>query len=175
MGRTLEDKQAIVAELKETLSQTQLALVVDYQGLSVAEISDLRRRLRPVGAVCKVTKNTLMGVAIAEDANWQSLSQFLKGTNAFLLVKDDMQGAIKAYQDFQKALKKTGLRGGVLEGRPLSEADIKAIADLPSKEQLMAQIAGAINGVATKLAVGINEVPGSLARAIKAISEKESA
>jgi large subunit ribosomal protein L10 len=62
-----------------------------------------------------------------------------------------------------------------MEGRALSESDVKAIGDLPSKEQLMGQVAGAINAVATKIAVGINEVPGSLARALKAVSEQESA
>lgn len=175
MGRTLEDKKAIVAELKETLSQSQLAVVINYQGLTVAEITDLRRRLLPKGAVCKVTKNTLMRIAVEGDEAWEPMTKFLSDSSAFLLIKDDLGGALKAYQDFQKASKKTELRGGVMEGRVLTEADVKAIADLPSKEQLMAQIAGAINGVATKLAVGINEVPGSLARAIKAVSEKEEA
>jgi large subunit ribosomal protein L10 len=175
MGRTLENKQEIVADLKAGLSEAQLALVLNYQGLTVAEISDLRRRLRPSGTVCTVTKNTLLKIAVQEDANWSPLAQLASGSNAFLFVKDDIGGAIKAYQDFQKATKKTELRGGVMEGQALNEAQIKAIGDLPSKEQLMAQIAGAINGVATKLAVGINQVPTSLARGIKAVSEKEAA
>lgn len=173
MGRTPENKQAIVAELKESLSQSQLALVVDYQGLTVAEITDLRRRLRPTGTVCKVTKNTLMGIAIDGQDNWQPMTELLKGASAFLLVKDDFSGAIKAYQDFQKARKKTELRGGVMEGRLLKEADVKALGDLPSKEQLMAQIAGALNALTTRIAVGINEVPASLGRSIKAVSEKD--
>ena len=101
------------------------------------------------------------------------MNELLKGSNAFLLVKEDIGSAIKAYQAFQKASKKTEVRGGVMEGKLLSESDVKALGDLPSKEQLMAQIAGAINGVATKLAVGINEVPGSLARALKAYAEKD--
>jgi Ribosomal protein L10 len=88
-------------------------------------------------------------------------------------VQEDIGGAIKAYQEFQKVSKKTELRGGVMEGRVLKEADVKALADLPSKEQLMAQIAGAINGVATKLAVGINQVPTSIARGLKAYAEKD--
>ncbi|MUL37013.1 50S ribosomal protein L10 [Gloeocapsopsis dulcis] len=173
MGRTLENKQEIVAELKESLSQAQLALVIEYQGLTVAEISDLRRRLRPTGTICKVTKNTFMGIAIDGQENWQPMSEFLQGSSAFLLVQEDISGAIKAYQDFQKASKKTQLRGGVMEGRVLKEPDIKALADLPSKEQLIAQIAGAINALATKIAVGINEVPASLGRSIQAISEKD--
>jgi large subunit ribosomal protein L10 len=186
MGRTLEDKQQIVEELKQLLSDSQLAIVVNYEGLTVAEITDLRNRLRPTGTVCKVTKNKLMGVAIQDNSNWLPMEQFLKGTNAFLLVKDDLPGAVKAYQDFQKASKKTEIRGGVMQGMALDEAGIKAVVELPSKEQLIAQIAGAINSISTKLAVGlnavptklavgINEVPGSLVRAIKAVSEKDQA
>ena len=174
MGRTYAEKNAAIAELKENLSQSQIAIVIDYKGLSVAEITDLRRRLRPSGTTCKVTKNTLMGLAVDGDDNWQPMQELLKGSSAFLLVKEDVSGAIKAYQDFQKASKKTELRGGVMDGRLLSEADLKAISDLPSKEQLIAQIAGAINGLATKLAVGINEVPSSLARALQAVSDKEN-
>ncbi len=174
MGRTVESKREIVAELKERLSESTLALVIDYQGLTVAEMKDLRRKLIPSGTVCKVTKNTFMGIAIKEQEQWQPLSELLKGSNAFLLVKEDFSSAIKAYQEFQKVTKdKTTLRGGVMDGKLLKEADVKVLGDLPSKEQLMAQIAGAINGVATKLATGINEVPSSLARALQAIAEKD--
>jgi len=150
-----------------------LALVIEYQGLTVAEITDLRRRLRPSGTVCKVTKNTLMGIAIEGDKKWQPLSELLKGSSAFLLVKEDFSSAIKAYQEFQKTTKKTELRGGVMEGRLLKEPDIKALGDLPSKEQLIAQIAGAINALAGKIAVGINEIPGSLARAFQAVADQK--
>ena len=97
----------------------------------------------------------------------------LNGASAFLLVKEDFSSAIKAYQEFQKVTKKTELRGGVLEGRLLKEPDVKVLGDLPSKEQLIAQIAGAINSLATKIAVGINEVPGSLARALQAVADQE--
>ena len=173
MGRTLENKKEIVADLKESLNESTLALVIDYQGLTVAQITDLRRRLIPSGAVCKVTKNTLMGLAIDGDENWQQLSGLLEGSSAFLLVKEDFSSAIKAYQDFQKVTKKTELRGGVMEGRLLKETDVKALGDLPSKDQLMAQIAGALNSLATKVAVGINEVPSSLARALQAVADKE--
>jgi large subunit ribosomal protein L10 len=173
MGRTIENKREIVEDLKATLRESQLALVINYQGLSVAEITDLRRRLRPTGTVCKVTKNTLMGIAISGQDNWLAMEELLQGSSAFLLVKEDISGAIKAYQDFQKASKKTELRGGVMEGRLLKEADVKALGDLPSKEQLMAQIAGAINNLATKIAVGIDQVPASLARGIQAYVDKD--
>jgi len=175
MGRTLENKQAIIAELKEILSASQIAFVIDYQGLTVAEITDLRTRLRPSGTECKVTKNTLMRIAVEDSPTWKPITEFCKESSAFLLVKDDIGGAIKAYQDFQKVSKKTVIRGGVMEGRALSEADVKAIGDLPSKEQLIAQIAGALNAVTTKVAVGIKEVPSSLARCVQAIADKDTA
>lgn len=173
MGRTRESKEAVVADLKQHLSEAQLAVVIDYRGLSVAEITDLRKRLRPLGTTCKVTKNTLMRIAISGQENWQPMQEFLKESSAFLLVQEDVSAAIKAYKAFQKDTKKTELRGGVMEGRALSQADIEALGDLPSKEQLYAQIAGGINALATKLAVAINEVPSSLARALQAVSDKE--
>jgi large subunit ribosomal protein L10 len=173
MGRTLENKQQIVAELRETLSKSQLGVVIDYQGLSVAEITDLRRRLRPSGTVCKVTKNTLMGLAVQGNEDWEPMTQFMSGSSAFLLVEGDIGAAIKAYQAFQKDSKKTEVRGGVMQGQTLDKEQLKAIADLPSKEQLIAQIAGAINALSAKIARGINEVPTSVARGIQAIADKQ--
>lgn len=185
MGRTLEDKKAVVGELKELLSESQLTLVIDYKGLSVAEIGDLRTRLRETGTTCKVTKNTLMRIAVAEDETWQPLQEFLKESSAFLFVKDDFGSAIKAYKDFSKAVNKTELRGGVMEGQPLNKEQVDALTELPTREELMARIAGALNANTTKIAVGLNavptklatgvkEVPGSLVRAIKAVSEKDN-
>ncbi len=175
MGRTYAEKQALVAELKQSFSGSQMAMVIDYKGLTVAEITSLRQQLRSTNTVCAVAKNTLVNLAVAGDKTWEPMSEFLAGSNAFLLVHGDVSAAIKAYQEFQKASKKTELRGGVMDGQALTPDQIKAIGDLPSKEVLMAQVAGAINGVATKLAVGIKEVPNSLARAIKAIAEQEEA
>lgn len=178
MGKSLAVKNEIIADLKQTLSESQLVIAIDYRGLTVAEITDLRRRLRPKdssskGSSCQVAKNTLMRIAVEGNETWQPIQELLTGTSAFVFVPEDIGGAIKAYQEFQKVSKKTELRGGVMEGRLLKEADVKALADLPSKEQLMAQIAGAINGVATKLAVGINQVPTSIARGLKAYAEKD--
>jgi len=159
MGRTLENKQQIVGELKELLAEAELALVLDFKGLSIKEMSDLRDRLRASDSVCKVTKNTLMRRAIDGDSNWASLDSLLTGTNAFVLVKGDVGAGVKAVQTFQKELKKSETKGGLFEGKLLSQDEIKAIADLPSKEQLMAQIAGAINAVATKVAVASTRFP----------------
>ena len=174
MGRTLENKQQIVDELKGLLGEADMALVLDFKGLSIKEMSDLRGRLRDSSGICKVTKNTLMRRAIQGDTAWAELDSLLTGTNAFVLVKGDVGGAVKAVQSFQKDSKKSELKGGLFEGRFLSQDDIKAIGDLPSKEVLMAQIAGSINAVATKLAVGINEVPSGLARALQQHADSEN-
>ena len=126
-----------------------------------------------------------MRIAVEGDKTWEPMVQVCKESSAFLLLKDDIAGAVKVYQEFQKVTKKTTIRGGVMEGRALTEDDIKAVTELPSKEELMARIAGALNAVPTQLAVGLNavptklavgikEVPGSLVRAIKAISEKDA-
>jgi large subunit ribosomal protein L10 len=175
MGKTLDQKKFLVGEMSKEFEGTQMVMVIDYSTLSVAEITKLRRSLRPTGTVCRTTKNTLLKQAISETPEWKPLEGFLVGPSACLFVKEDIGGAVKAYQAFQKESKKTELRGGVLEGRALTAKDLQAIADLPSKEVLFAQIAGAINSVTAKIAIGIKEVPQSLGRAIKAVSEKEAA
>jgi large subunit ribosomal protein L10 len=175
MGKTLDQKKALVGEMSKEFDGTQMVMVIDYSTLSVAEITKLRRSLRTTGTVCRTTKNTLLKQAISETPEWKPLESFLVGPSACLFVKDDIGGAVKAYQAFQKESKKTELRGGVLEGRALSAKDLQAIADLPSKEVLLAQIAGSINAITAKIAIGIKEVPQSLGRAIKAVSEKEAA
>jgi large subunit ribosomal protein L10 len=175
MGRTLTNKKAIVAGLQETLSESSLAVVINYSGLTVKEITDLRNRLRVSGASCTVTKNTLMGKAIAGDANWSPLESLLKDTTAFILAKEDVGAAVKAYQEFQKVTKKSEVIGGVMEGKLLSQNDIKAIADLPSKEQLYAQIAGATNSIVANIAVVVQEIPTGVARAVQAVADKQAA
>ena len=167
MGRTLENKKQIVEDLQRLLDESEMALVLDYQGLSIKEMSDLRTRLQTSKGVCKVTKNTLMRHAIDGNDAWANLESLLTGTNAFVLVKGDVGGAVKAVQTFQKDTKKSATKGGLFEGKLLSQEQIKAIASLPTKEVLMAQIAGAINSVTTKVAVGINEIPSGLARSLK--------
>ena len=171
MGRTLASKQQIVGELKELLADAELALVLDFKGLSIKEMSDLRDRLRAGNGICKVTKNSLMRRAIDGDSTWASLDSLLTGSNAFVLIKGDVGAGVKAVQAFQKDIKKSETKGGLFEGKLLSQDEIMAIAALPSKEQLMAQIAGAVNAVATKVAVGINEVPSGMARALKQHAE----
>jgi large subunit ribosomal protein L10 len=174
MARTRANKGAIIEKFKATISEAELAFVIDYKGLSVAEITDLRNRLRPVGGTCKIAKNTLVTKAIEEDEKWKAMAPLLKDSSAILLTGEEIGPAIKAYKAFVKDTKKTELKGGVLEGKVLSKADVEALADLPTKQELIAQIAGTINTITAKIAIGIKEVPTSIGRGVRAISEKES-
>lgn len=172
MGRTLENKKELVEDLKVLLDESESAFVIDYKGLSVGQIGDLRSRLRESGAICKISKNTLLKRAIDGQEQWQELESLLKGTTAVLLTKEDIGSAVKAYKKFQKETKKTELMGGVLEGKLLGQKEAEALADLPTKDELYAKIAIGINAVATKIALGVKEVPASIARGIKAYAEK---
>ena len=106
MGRTLENKQQIVKEIKSLLSQSEMAVVLDYKGLTIKEMSDLRSRLQSNNGICKVTKNSLMRRAIDGESNWTNLESLLTGTNAFVLIKEDVGGAVKAIRSFQNETKK---------------------------------------------------------------------
>ncbi|KKZ11970.1 MAG: 50S ribosomal protein L10 [Candidatus Synechococcus spongiarum SP3] len=174
MGRTLESKQQVVAQLRQLLDEADLALVLDYKGLSVKEMGDLRSRLRKHASTCKVAKNSLMRQAIGTDPAWTGLDPLLTGPNAFILVKDDVGGALKAVQAFQQETRKSDVKGGLLEGRLLSAEDLKAAGKLPSREVLIAQIAGSLNGLATNLAMAIKEVPAGLARALQQHADGEA-
>jgi len=171
MGRTLENKQQIVEEIKSLLIESEMALVLDYKGLTIKEMSDLRARLHKNHGICKVTKNSLMRRAIDGEKKWADLNTLLTGTNAFILIKEDVGGAVKAIQSFQKEINKSETKGALFEGKLLSDLEIKEIASLPTKEVLMAKIAGALNSVTSKVAISINEVPSGLARSLKQHSE----
>jgi len=171
MGRTLESKKQIVEKLEDLLDDSEMALVLDFKGLSTKEMSNLRSKLQESNGVCKVTKNTLMRKAIQGKDTWTGLNSLLTGTNAFVLIKGDVGSAVKAVQAFQKETQKSETKGGLFEGKLLTQDEINAIAQLPSKEALMAQIAGAINSIISKVAIGINEVPSGLARSLKQHSE----
>ena len=96
-----------------------------------------------------------MRQAIKGKESWTGLESLLTGTNAFVLIKGDVGSAVKVVQAFQKETQKSETKGGLFEGKLLSQDEIKAIAKLPSKEALMAQIAGAMNSITSKIAIGI--------------------
>lgn len=163
-----------VDKIKADLENVTSVWVVDYRGLSVKDAEKLRRDVREAGARMKVYKNTLMRIAL-EDAGLPTLDSLLDGPSAFVFADEDAAAAAKAVKNFAKANKNLVIKGGLMEGAEVGVAEIEAVASLPSREELMAQVAAAIAGVARGLATTINGVPSGLAQAIKQVSEQKPA
>jgi large subunit ribosomal protein L10 len=163
-----------LAKIKEEVAAASAVWVVDYRGLTVKEAQQLRRDIREAGAHLTVYKNTLMKIALA-DAELPTMEDILQGPSAFVFADNDPAAAAKAVKEFAKGNDKLVIKGGVMDGQQYDAAQVEAIASLPSREQLLAQIAGAISGVARGLAVTINGVPSGLAQCIKQIAEQKDA
>lgn len=165
---------ATMAAIKEDLDGVQAVWVVDYRGLTVKETEELRRSIRESDSYMKVYKNTLVRIAL-KDMDLCDLGEVLDGPSAFVFCKNDPAAAAKALKDFAKEHENLEIKGGMMDGKFATAADVEAVASLPSREQLLAQIAGAISGIARGLAVTINGVPSGLAQSIKQVAEQKPA
>jgi large subunit ribosomal protein L10 len=161
-------------KIKGELENVSALWVVDYRGLTVKEAEQLRRDIREAGAHLTVYKNTLMQIALAEQ-EMPAIDDMLKGPSAFVFADGDPAAAAKAIKEFAKGNENLVIKGGIMDGAAYDAAQVEAIASLPSREQLIAQIAGAISGVARGLAVTINGVPSGLARCVSQIAEQKPA
>ena len=161
------DKKIIVDELLERVNGSPFLLVIEYTGMTVPEFSELRNRLGEAGSECHVGKNRYMRIAI-EEAGLPSLGDDLKGQTAFITGESDVCAAAKALKNFNKEFKKPEIKSGILDGDVLDASQVQALADLPSRDQLLAQLLAVINAPASKLVRTINEPGSSLARVIKA-------
>ena len=166
--------QETLVKIKEDLEGVSAVWVVDYCGLTVKEIQNLRSEIRESGASLKVYKNTLMHIALAE-SELPTLDEMLEGPSAFVFAGSDVAAAAKAVKNFAKTNQNLEIKGGLMEGAAVTAAEVEAIASLPSREELLAQIAGAISGVARGLAVTINGVPKGLAQVTKAVADQKEA
>ena len=166
--------QETLAKIKEDLDGVSAVWVVDYCGLTVKDIQALRVAIRESGASMKVYKNTLMHIAL-DEAGLPTLDDILDGPSAFVFAGADVAGAAKAVKTFAKTSQNLEIKGGLMEGEQVSAAQVEAIASLPSREELLAQIAGAISGVARGLAVALNGVPSGLAQVTKAVADQKEA
>ena len=135
-------KAAVIAEIKSKLDGSEAAVLTEYRGLTVPQIAELRSALRPAGAEYKIYKNTLVQRAAAEAGVGEQLSTLLTGPVAVAFVNGDAAAAAKALRDFAKSNPSLVLKGGLLGSRALSASDVEALADLPSREALLSQIAG---------------------------------
>lgn len=166
--------QDTLVKIKDELANSSAVWVVDYCGLTVKEVQELRKQIREAGASMKVYKNTLVHIALA-DAELPTLDDLLAGPSAFVFAGEDVAAAAKAVKNFAKDNDNLQIKGGLMDGAAVTAAEVEAIASLPSREELLAQIAGAISGVARGLAVCINGVPSGLARATQAVADQKNA
>ena len=164
-----------VEKINELLDASNGVFVVSYSGLTVAQAQDLRAKLREAGATMKVLKNTLVKIALKEKEQ-PALDDILAGPTACVFFENEPVEAAKVLKEFTATAKDViEIKGGISEGNVVSADDIRAIADLPTKDQLLGQIAGLINGFARDIAVCVNGVSSGLARQIQQISEQKAA
>ncbi len=174
-GRTARPaKVATVAEIAAKLAASQAVFVTEYRGLSVKQIAGVRNALRPGGAELVVYKNTLAKIAVA-DAGIDGLDEILVGPTALTFVTGDIAGAAKALRDQSKTMPQLVIKGGTLGGIALSADDVNALADLPSREELLAQIAGAFQAPLVKTAGLLSALPRKFAYGLQALIEKQEA
>jgi large subunit ribosomal protein L10 len=166
--------QEMLANVAADLEGAGAVWVVDYRGLTVKQTQALRRAVREADGSMKVYKNTIVRIALA-NAGEPAMDKILAGPSAFVFAGSDVAASAKVLRDFAKDNKDLEIKGGLMEGAVLSASEVEAIASLPSRDQLMAQIAGAISGVARGLATTISGVPRGLAQSIKQVAEQKDA
>jgi large subunit ribosomal protein L10 len=168
-----DQKAAAVAEIADQIKESQAVFAVDYRGITVAQVAELRGKLRDSDATFRVVKNTLTERA-ADAADAEALKSVLEGPTALTFVRGDAAGAAKTIADFQKA---TGgellpFKGGLMEGNAVDAAQIAAISKLPSREVLYGQLVGLVASPLTGLARSLNQLVGGLAVALGGVLEK---
>ena len=152
-----QEKITEVADLKTKLDGVKTVVLTEYRGLTVQELSELRKQLRAVSAQYKVVKNRLARLAI-KSSTLEGLGTHLKGPTAVILSKEDPVAVAKALHAFARAHQALAIKVGYVEGQMLPPPELKALADLPSREALRAQIVGAIQGGLASL-VGLISAP----------------
>ncbi len=171
MDRT--EKRAFVASLASVFAETSLVIVTQPKGLTVAEATDLRRRMRAAGASFKVAKNRLASLAL-EGTQFEGLKPLLKGPTALAWSKDPVAVA-KAAVEFAKANDKFVVLGGALGSQALDASGIKALSELPSLDELRARLVGMLQTPATRIAGVLQAPAGQVARVVGAYSKKGEA
>ena len=153
----VEFKQPIVQEISEQIKDAQSVVVVDYRGLTVAEDTQLRKQLREAGVAYKVYKNTLVNFAI-KGTDFESLSDVLEGPNAFAISTTDATAPARVIAKFAKTAPALEIKAGVVEGTFYDADGMKAIATIPSREELLSKFLGSIQSPITNFARVINQI-----------------
>ncbi|AZI58707.1 50S ribosomal protein L10 [Nakamurella antarctica] len=163
---------ATVAEIAEEFRTSSAAVITEYRGLTMKQLTQLRRDLGSTTSYT-VAKNTFVKRAAA-DAGVEGLDDLLIGPTAIAFVKGEPSEAAKAIRDFAKTNPLLVIKGGVLDGKPLQVADVAKLADLESREVLLAKFAGAMKGNLTKAAVLFAQLPSQMARLAQALADKKA-
>ncbi|MBE5877500.1 MAG: 50S ribosomal protein L10 [Lachnospiraceae bacterium] len=153
----IELKQPIVAEISENIKDAASVVIVDYQGITVAQDTALRKQLREAGVVYKVYKNTMMTRAFA-GTEFEGLTSYLERTNAIAISKTDATAPARILKKFSAECPKLELKAGVVEGVVYDAAGIAEIANIPSREELLSKFLGSIQSPITNFARVINQI-----------------
>ena len=167
-------KSEKISQIKEKIEKAKVAIVTDYKGLSVEEITKLRRSIQKEDGDYMVTKNTLAKLAV-KGTEYEILTDALTGPVAIAFGFEDQVAPAKALAKFIKESKKGEILAAAMDGKLLSAAEAKALANLPSKQEIYAKMLGCINSPASGIANSINAVMSSLTRAMAAVRDQKSA
>ncbi len=168
------EKANIVEDLQSKLKGTPFVLVTDYTGLKVGQFTELRNRLANAGAECRVVKNTFLRRA-AKEIGLPEFGAELKGQTAVVIGEQDVVAAAKVLKTFAAEFQKPVVKTGIVDKVVVSTAQIAALADLPSREALLAQFLGVLQAPASKLVRTLNEPAAALARVLQAHADQQPA
>jgi large subunit ribosomal protein L10 len=173
---TREDKAKEVSAISEKFAKAKAAFLVDFKGLDVENVTKLRKLLRPLNSELRVVKNTLALRAMKEHAEYDApLNDKMQGNNAFVFAYDDASAPAKALAQFSKENEALVLKTGAMDGKALSEAQIKYLATLPGKNELRAMLLGAMNAPAQSFVSVLSQVPSSFVRVLAAYRDQKGA
>ncbi len=172
MNRT--EKEQIVQEMSEKLSNTQAVFLADYRGIDVEQATQLRRELVQAGVEYKVIKNNLLKLA-AQGTLAEGLQEFCAGPTAIALAGADPVAPAKILSKFAKEIEAFELKAGVLSGKLMSVAEIGALAALPSREELLAKALSSMNAPVTNFVGTMAAIPRSLVQVLNAIGQQKDA
>ena len=168
------EKTALVESLSSSFGRASIALVSEYRGMTAAESTEMRKRLRAVRGEMRIAQNTLVRHAI-KGTRFEALDTNLGGQVGLILSYEDSVVLAKTFTSFGPLGEKLKLRGAVLDGKALTPAEVQALATLPSREVIFSQLLGLLNAPATQLVRLLNEPGSYLARVIDAIGKKNGA
>ena len=171
MGLNLEQKQAMVAEVAAKLAAAQAVIVAEYRGLDVGRVTQLRAKARKSGLYLRVLKNTLARRAV-KGTPFEQLSDQMVGPLMYGIAADPVAGA-KVIAEFAKENELFVIRGGAMANTKMSDKDVKALALLPSREELLAQLLGTMQAPVAKLVRTMNEVSARFARTLAAYRDSK--